>query len=92
MLNHLEMVSFRWGWHQLPHRRGAPKAHEESDCEHHVPSVLQSRRAINRKQRRKLGDKTGRENPSTIRLAMRSSLLANSSKLSGHISNTTHPS
>jgi len=40
-----------------------PEQEEESDCEHHVRSVLPSRRAVNRKQRRKQGDKCRRENP-----------------------------
>jgi hypothetical protein len=40
-----------------------PEQEEESDCEHHIRSVLPSRRAVNRKQRRKLDDKSRREPP-----------------------------
>jgi hypothetical protein len=71
---------------------GVPKGYEESGCEHYVRSIIPSRLAVNRKQRRKLGDKSRRENHQHDSIGYKSSLLANSSKLSGRISNTTHPS
>ena len=61
---------------------------EEPDCEHHARPVLPSRRAVNRKQRRKPDDKSGRENPQHDSIGYAFQPLINGSKLSGRMPNS----